>query len=73
LPNETPPAGLCEDCVHCKEVRSARGSVFRRCLMHERDSRFAKYPRMPVLQCPGYAKTPPGGSATGAPGGGEAP
>jgi hypothetical protein len=28
--------------------------VFRLCLLHERDPRFAKYPRVPVLSCPGY-------------------
>jgi hypothetical protein len=54
---ETPDAGLCETCQHCKKVGSARGSIFRLCLMHDRDPRFAKYPRIPVLQCPGYAKT----------------
>jgi len=30
--------------------------VFRLCLLHERDPRFTKYPRLPVLSCPGYAK-----------------
>jgi hypothetical protein len=49
-------AGLCDRCVHCKQVGSARGSVFRLCLLHERDPRFAKYPRLPVLSCPGYVK-----------------
>jgi hypothetical protein len=24
------------------------------CLLHERDPRFAKYPRLPVVHCPGY-------------------
>jgi hypothetical protein len=61
VPDSTPPAGLCDDCQHCKQVGSARGSVFRLCLMHERDSRFAKYPRIPVLRCPGYVKKEPDG------------
>jgi hypothetical protein len=26
--------------------------------MHEKDPRFAKYPRIPVLQCPAYEKRP---------------
>jgi len=69
LPIPAPPPGLCEDCAHCKAIRSARGSVFRLCLLHERDPRFAKYPRMPVLQCPGYDQCPgyekkPGGEAS---------
>jgi hypothetical protein len=54
MPDEPPPAGLCEHCRHCKKIESARGSVFRLCLLHERDPRFAKYPRMPVVHCPGY-------------------
>jgi len=51
-----PPAGLCDDCRHGKPIRSPRGSEFRLCLLHERDPRFAKYPRLPVLQCAGYEK-----------------
>jgi len=50
------PAGLCDDCKHSKRVDSARGSVFRLCLLHEVDARFAKYPRLPVLSCEGYVK-----------------
>ena len=58
MTSPSPPAGLCETCLHCKTIRSGRGSVFRMCLMHEKDPRFAKYPRIPVLQCPGYEKKP---------------
>jgi hypothetical protein len=47
--------GLCEDCVHARAVRSARGSAFLRCALSERDPRFAKYPRLPVRTCPGHA------------------
>ncbi|HTB75185.1 MAG TPA: hypothetical protein VK762_18175 [Polyangiaceae bacterium] len=64
MPTPAPPAGLCESCLHCKEIRSGKGSVFRLCLLHERDPRFAKYPRIPVLQCPGYAKKPAGPTTT---------
>ena len=52
----TPDPGLCEHCVHTKRVESARGSVFRLCLLHDRDERFAKYPRLPVVQCSGYVR-----------------
>jgi hypothetical protein len=51
-----PSAGLCETCQHCKRITSAKGSVFHLCLMHDRDPRFAKYPRIPVLRCAGYEK-----------------
>jgi hypothetical protein len=53
-----PPGGLCDTCLHCKTIRSPRGSVFRLCLLHDTDPRFAKYPRVPVIQCPGYDKRP---------------
>lgn len=57
MPAPPPPVtGLCETCRHCKDVRSARGSVFRMCLLSERNPRFAKYPRLPVLACAGYDK-----------------
>lgn len=53
---EAQPAGLCDRCEHCKRVDSARGSVFRLCLLHEHDPRFPKYPPLPVLRCPGFAQ-----------------
>ena len=52
-------AGLCGHCVHGRAVRSARGSVFLRCAMHDADARFAKYPRLPVAACPGFSEAPP--------------
>ncbi len=55
-------AGLCGRCVHAKEVVSDRGSVFLRCRLAERDPRFPKYPRLPVVECAGFvaAAQPPG-------------
>jgi hypothetical protein len=49
------PAGLCEDCVHARRVASAKGSQFVLCELSLSDARFAKYPRLPVLTCSGYA------------------
>jgi hypothetical protein len=37
-----------------RALRSARGSEFYLCKRAEHDARFAKYPRLPVLECPGY-------------------
>jgi hypothetical protein len=37
-------------------VTSGRGSVFTRCLLHDTDPRFTKYPRLPVTQCAGFAE-----------------
>lgn len=47
-------AGLCEDCVHSRVVESAKGSRFYLCRLSETDSRFTKYPPLPVLLCSGY-------------------
>jgi hypothetical protein len=49
-------AGLCDSCTHQKLIKSGRGSVFSMCLKSKTDERFAKYPRLPVEQCPGYAR-----------------
>jgi hypothetical protein len=51
------PAGLCEDCQYSKIIRSDRGSGFYQCLRSFNDPAFPKYPRLPVLQCSGYAKS----------------
>jgi hypothetical protein len=55
-----PAAGLCETCRHRHVVTSGRGSVFTRCLLHDTDPRFPKYPRLPVTQCAGFAKAAAG-------------
>jgi hypothetical protein len=49
-------AGLCADCVYARSVKSRRGSVFLLCELSARDPKFQKYPRLPVLSCPGYEK-----------------
>ena len=46
--------GLCSSCTHAKEMRNDRGSVFLFCLLSQTDTRYAKYPRLPVLRCEGY-------------------
>jgi hypothetical protein len=49
-----PRPGLCEDCIHARRIESDRGSVFLLCQLALTDSRFKKYPRLPVLSCDGY-------------------
>jgi hypothetical protein len=46
--------GLCQDCSHARRIESDRGSVFFLCQLALTDSRFQKYPRLPVLSCIGY-------------------
>jgi hypothetical protein len=49
-------AGLCADCIHARRVESARGAVFLLCQLSVTDSRFPKYPCLPVLSCSGHSK-----------------
>jgi hypothetical protein len=50
-----PPAvGLCERCRHQQVVRTTRGSSFSLCRRSREDERYPRYPRLPVLRCPGY-------------------
>jgi hypothetical protein len=53
-------AGLCGTCRHVRLVKSGRGSIFFLCRRSESDSRFPKYPPLPVRSCVGYEvkKTP---------------
>jgi CRISPR-associated endoribonuclease Cas6 len=48
--------GLCATCKHTSVIRSDRGSVFYLCQLSATDPRFPKYPRLPVLTCPGYKR-----------------
>src|SRR5579859_6613052 len=48
--------GLCADCAHALAIESDRGSAFLLCQLSRSDPRLAKYPRLPVLSCPGYEK-----------------
>jgi hypothetical protein len=46
--------GLCDSCRHQQLVPNTRGSVFSLCLRSRSDPTYPRYPRMPVLACPGY-------------------
>ena len=52
-------AGLCATCVNVKVMRSDRDSAFYLCRLSFADSRFPKYPTLPVLICDGYVRNPP--------------
>jgi hypothetical protein len=63
-PDAAALGGLCPRCRHVQEVRTPR-SVFLLCALSRTDSRFERYPRQPVLACPGYEpasndEAPPG-------------
>ena len=46
--------GLCATCRHAETIVSARGVTYYLCRLSFADSRFAKYPALPVLACMGY-------------------
>ena len=48
------PAGMCDSCRHQKLIRTGRGSVFSMCERSKAEPGYPKYPRVPVLACPGY-------------------
>jgi hypothetical protein len=53
----TTPASLCYSCIHQQLVRNTRGSVFSLCRRsRDEPERFPRYPRLPVLKCPGYER-----------------
>jgi hypothetical protein len=46
--------GLCGSCRNSRVMTSDRGSQFYRCMLSDVNSRFAKYPRLPMVQCEGW-------------------
>ena len=52
--NAVPEAGLCARCLYVRRIHSDQGSVFYLCRRSETDSRFPRYPQLPVLTCPGF-------------------
>jgi len=59
IPLTDKTVGLCERCRHARRITSSRGSTFYLCGLSERDPRFPKYPRLPVLQCAGFSEIAP--------------
>jgi hypothetical protein len=50
-------AGLCESCRHQRVVKNTRGSRFSLCQRSKTEpDRFPRYPRVPVVACPGYER-----------------
>jgi hypothetical protein len=51
-----PRVGLCSACVQARVQKSAKGSIFWRCLRAATDPRFLPYPPLPVRACPGFER-----------------
>lgn len=54
--SDPPRFGLCSACAHQQLVRNTRGSVFSLCLRSRTDPAYPRYPRVPVLRCPGFER-----------------
>lgn len=50
-------AGLCAECAHARRVNSDRGATFWLCELSATDTRFPRYPRLPVVKCVGFMST----------------
>lgn len=48
--------GLCAVCAHARTNTTRRGTTYLRCGRAATDDRFAKYPTLPVLACPGFER-----------------
>jgi hypothetical protein len=49
-----PSAGLCDTCRHQRLIHNTRGSTFSLCERSRTDPDYPRYPRLPVVECPGY-------------------
>lgn len=54
VPTPTLDAGLCGCCLHARQVRSDRGSVFLLCRRAADDGAYARYPGLPMKTCDGH-------------------
>lgn len=50
--------GLCGACTHARVIQSGKRSTFWMCALWKSDSRFRKYPPLPVIRCPGFEPEP---------------
>ncbi|MGH9440786.1 MAG: hypothetical protein ACRD16_00770 [Thermoanaerobaculia bacterium] len=50
--------GLCGTCRLARMVRSDRGASFFRCERSDSDRSYARFPVLPVFECPGYDREP---------------
>jgi hypothetical protein len=61
---EDPAVGLCARCRHARRVATPR-SLFWLCERSRTDPGYARYPRLPMLSCPGFEPGTPEGPEPG--------
>jgi hypothetical protein len=54
------PPGLCGGCRHAHRV-STRGGVYHRCTRSLAEPAYIRYPKLPMLSCPGFERLPEAG------------
>jgi hypothetical protein len=53
-PSAVPSVGLCQSCRHMRLIQTSRRSTFYLCRLSEKDTAYARYPRLPVVKCAGF-------------------
>jgi hypothetical protein len=56
-PPESAIVGLCSDCAHAKKLKTKIDATIYLCGRAAADSRFPKFPRLPIMACAGYEKS----------------
>ena len=51
--------GLCGTCRHVRVITGNQGSVFYLCRLSAVDTRYVKYPTLPVTACAGFRRPDP--------------
>jgi hypothetical protein len=66
MPDPVDPAvGLCAACAHARRVTTPR-SLFWLCERSRTDPNYARYPRLPMRECPGFEPGTPVEPGSGA-------
>lgn len=58
-----PRVGLCAVCANVRRVKGGSDATFYLCELSLVDSRFRKYPGLPVARCDGFTPSEPSGEA----------
>lgn len=59
--SEVRRVGLCTGCVHGGRIAHPRGGdAYWRCARSEKDAAYPRFPKLPVIRCPGFHACPGG-------------
>ena len=48
-------SGVCRNCAYGRWLKTGGGGEIILCRLSDSDARFPKYPRLPMLSCPGWS------------------